>query len=268
MSRRPFILPPRPRNNNALGVLNFVLASRCKQQGVVKNEEMEETMSFPAKTVSACIVVMSALLATQPASAQSSNMTYFLTSNGLGKGADLGGIEGADKHCQTLATAAGAGGKTWHAYLSTQAADGKPAMNARDRIGKGPWQNAKGVVVAKDVADLHSANNNLSKQTSLSEKGDVINGRGDTPNRHDVLTGSQADGTAFGPDADRTCKNWTSSTQGAAMLGHADRVGLRDDDASKSWNSSHPSRGQDGGCSQNDLKSTGGDGLLYCFAVN
>jgi hypothetical protein len=195
-------------------------------------------------------------------------MTYFLTSNGPGKGADLGGIEGADKHCQALAMAAGAGGKTWHAYLSTQATDGKPAMNARDRIGKGPWQNAKGVVVAKDVADLHSANNNLSKQTSLSEKGDVINGRGDTPNRHDVLTGSQGDGTAFGPETDRTCKNWTSSTQGAAMLGHADRVGLRDDDASKSWNSSHPSRGQDGGCSQNDLKSTGGDGLLYCFAVN
>jgi len=225
-------------------------------------------MSFPAKTVSAFIVVVSATLAAQPAPAQSADMTYFLTSNGPGKGADLGGLEGADKQCQTLAAAAGAGGKTWHAYLSTQAADGKPAVNARDRIGKGPWQNAKGVVVAKDVADLHSASNNLSKQTSLSEKGEVINGRGDTPNRHDVLTGSQPDGTAFGPEADRTCKNWTSSTQGAAMLGHADRIGLRDDDASKSWNSSHPSRGPDGGCSQNDLKSTGGDGLLYCFAVN
>jgi len=121
---------------------------------------------------------------------------------------------------------------------------------------------------AKDVADLHSANNSLTKQTALSEKGDVINGRGDTPNRHDVLTGSQGDGTAFPPDADRTCKNWTSSTQGAAMLGHSDRIGLRDDDASKSWNSSHPSRGPDGGCSQADLKSTGGDGLLYCFAAN
>jgi hypothetical protein len=225
-------------------------------------------MSFHAKTVSACIIVMSAMLVTQPASAQSADMTYFLTSNGPGKGGDLGGIEGADKHCQTLAAAVGAGGKTWHAYLSTQAADGKPAVNARDRIGKGPWQNAKGVVVAKDVADLHSANNNLSKQTSLSEKGEVINGRGDTPNRHDVLTGSQADGTAFGPESDRTCKNWTSSTQGTAMVGHSDRIGLRDDDASKSWNMSHPSRGPDGGCSQNDLKSTGGDGLLYCFAAN
>jgi hypothetical protein len=225
-------------------------------------------MSFPAKSISACIVVMSAMLATQPAAAQSANMTYFLTSNGPGKGGDLGGLEGADKHCQTLAAAVGAGAKTWHAYLSTQAVDGKPAVNARDRIGKGPWQNAKGVVVAKDIADLHSANNNLSKQTSLTEKGEVINGIGDKPNRHDVLTGSQPDGTAFGPETDRTCKNWTSSTQGTAMLGHADRLGLRDDDASHSWNSSHPSRGPDGGCSQNDLRSTGGDGLLYCFAVN
>src|SRR5579871_4823782 len=197
-------------------------------------------MSFPAKTVSACIVAVSAMLAAQPASAQSANMTYFITSNGPGKGADLGGIDGADKQCQTLAAAAGAGAKTWHAYLSTQAADGKPAVNARDRIGKGPWQNAKGVVVAKDVADLHSASNNLTKQTALSEKGEVINGRGDTPNRHDALTGTQADGSAFPPGDDRTCKNWTSSTQGAAMVGHTDRIGLRDDDASKSWNSSHP----------------------------
>lgn len=207
-------------------------------------------------------------LAVQPAQAQSANMTFFVTSAGPGKGADLGGLDGADKHCATLAAAAGATARTWRAYLSTQAADGKPAVNARDRIGRGPWQNAKGVVVAKNVADLHSAANNLSKQTSLSEKGEVINGRGDTPNRHDALTGTQADGTAFPPGEDHTCKNWTSSTQGAAMLGHIDRIGLRDDDASKSWNSSHPSRGPDGGCSQADLRSTGGDGLLYCFAAN
>ena len=207
-------------------------------------------------------------LAVQPAQAQSANMTFFVTSAGPGKGADLGGLDGADKHCAALAAAAGATAKTWHAYLSTQAADGKPAVNARDRIGKGPWQNAKGVVVARSVADLHSAANNLSKQTSLSEKGEVINGRGDTPNRHDALTGSQVDGTAFPAGEDRTCKNWTSSTQGAAMLGHIDRIGLRDDDASKSWNSSHPSRGPEGGCSQADLRSTGGDGLLYCFAAN
>jgi len=211
--------------------------------------------------------------AAEPARAQSADTSFFLTSNGIGNGGNLGGLAGADNQCQTLAQAAGAGAKgsevkTWHAYLSTQSADGKPAVNARDRIGKGPWQNSKGVVIAKDVADLHSAGNNLTKQTALSEKGDVINGRGDTPNRHDVLTGSQADGTAFPPETDRTCKNWTSSTQGAAMLGHSDRMGLRDDDASKSWNSSHPSRGNDGGCSQADLKSTGGDGLLYCFAAN
>jgi hypothetical protein len=209
-----------------------------------------------------------ASVAVAPAQAQTADVTFFVTSAGPGKGADLGGLDGADKLCQTLASSVGAGAKTWRAYLSTQAADGKPAVNARDRIGKGPWQNSKGVVIAKDVADLHSATNNLTKQTSLSEKGDVINGRGDTPNRHDALTGSQADGTAFAAGEDRTCKNWTSSTQGAAMLGHIDRIGLRDDDASKSWNSSHPSRGPDGGCSQADLKSTGGDGLLYCFAAN
>ena len=224
-------------------------------------------MSFVVKTISSGVAAV-ALFAAAPASAQSANMTFFLTSNGPGNGANLGGLEGADKHCQTLAQAAGAGAKTWHAYLSTQAADGKVAVNARDRIGKGPWQNAKGVVIAKDVADLHSASNNLTKETDLTEKGEVSNGVGDKPNRHDVLTGSQPDGTAFGPEPDRTCKNWTSATQGAAMVGHADRKGLRDDDASHSWNSSHPSRGPDGGCSQADLRSTGGDGLLYCFAVN
>jgi hypothetical protein len=199
--------------------------------------------------------------------AQQAAMTFFVTSAGSGNGADLGGLAGADQRCQQLAQGAGAGGHTWHAYLSTQAANGQPAANARDRIGKGPWTNAKGVVVAKDVAELHGQNN-LTKQTSLSEKGDVINGRGDTPNRHDALTGTQPDGTAFAAGEDRTCGNWASSTKGAAMLGHIDRQGLRDDDASKSWNSSHPSRGPDGGCSQNDLKSTGGDGLFYCFAVN
>ena len=226
-------------------------------------------MSLPLKTVSACVALASGLLTAIPASAQSANATFFLTSHGIGNGGNLGGIAGADNHCQTLAQAAGIGApKAWHAYLSSQAADGKPAINARDRIGKGPWQNVKGVTIAKDVADLHGAGNNLNKQTALSEHGEMNNGRGDTPNRHDVLTGSQADGTAFGPETDRTCKNWTSSTQGAAMLGHFDRKGLRDDDASKSWNSSHPSRGPDGGCSQNDLRSTGGDGLLYCFAVN
>ena len=226
-------------------------------------------MKIFARIIAPAAILAAAVLPAAPALAQSADTSFFLTSNGIGNGGNLGGLAGADNHCQTLAQAAGFGApKTWHAYLSTQAADGQPAVNARDRIGRGPWQNVKGVVVAKDVADLHSAGNNLTKQTSLSEKGDVINGRGDTPNRHDVLTGSQADGTAFAAGEDRTCKNWTSSTQGTAIVGHSDRIGLRDDEPSKSWNSSHPSRGPEGGCSQADLKSTGGDGLLYCFAVN
>ena len=211
-------------------------------------------------------VALLGVAAAVPAQAQqANNMTFFVTSQGPGKGADLGGLAGADAHCGKLAQAAGSTGKTWHAYLSTQ---GDGAVNARDRIGKGPWQNAKGAVVAKSVDDLHSASNNITKQTNLSEKGEIINGRSEKPNRHDILTGSTSEGRAFPAGEDRTCKNWTSSTQGAAMLGHSDREGLRDDDASKSWNSSHPSRGPGGGCSQDDLKSTGGDGLLYCFAVN
>jgi hypothetical protein len=204
----------------------------------------------------------------QPAPPQSPNMTFFVTSAGPGKGADLGGLDGADRHCQTLAQGAGAGGKTWHAYLSTQATGGGQAVNARDRIGKGPWQNFKGEVVAQNVDDLHGDNNKLGMQTSLTERGTVVAGVGYTPNYHDVLTGSQPDGKAFAAGEDRTCGNWTSSTQGAAMVGHIDRKGLRDDAASKSWNSSHPSRGPGGGCSQSDLRGTGGNGLFYCFAAN
>jgi hypothetical protein len=201
-------------------------------------------------------------------SAQQNPMTFFITSAGPGKGGDLGGLAGADRHCQALAQAGGAGSRTWRAYLSTQAVGGAQAVNARDRIGKGPWHNAKGQAIATSVDDLHSPNNKIGKQTALDEKGQPVNGRGDTPNRHDILTGSQPDGRAFAPDQDRTCGNWTKSGQGAAMVGHHDRMGLRDDDPSKSWNSSHPSRGSDGGCSQADLRSTGGDGLLYCFAAN
>jgi hypothetical protein len=204
----------------------------------------------------------------QPAPPQSPNMTFFVTSTGLGKGADLGGLEGADRQCQTLAQAAGAGGKTWHAYLSTQAVGDAKAVDARDRIGRGPWQNFKGEVVAQNVDDLHSDSNKLGAQTSLTERGTIVAGVGYTPNYHDALTGTQMDGRTFPPTEDRTCHNWTSSTQGVAMVGHIDRKGLRDDAASKSWNSSHPSRGPDGGCSQNDLRSTGGNGLLYCFAAN
>src|SRR3954464_9511506 len=199
---------------------------------------------------------------------QAPNMTFFVVGAGPGKGADLGGLEGADQHCQQLAQRHGAGGKTWRAYLSTQAADGKPAVNARDRIGRGPWQNFKGEAVAKSVDDLHSDNNKMNMDTALTERGTIVAGRRYTPNYHDILTGSQPDGRAFPPNEDRTCRNWTSSTAGAAMVGHHDRQGLRDDAASKSWNSSHPSRGPDGGCSQNDLRSTGGNGLFYCFAAN
>lgn len=216
------------------------------------------------RRVSMPLAACLAILCGAVAEAQQSNMTFFVTSVGSGKGGDLGGLAGADAHCQQLAQAVGAGSKTWRAYLSTQ---GERAVNARDRIGAGPWTNAKGVVIAKNVAELHGENN-LTKQTALSEKGDVTNGRGDTPNRHDILTGSQPDGTAFSGSEDRTCRNWTSSTQGAAMLGHADRAGLTDDPPAKSWNSSHPSRGSGGGCTQADLRSTGGDGLFYCFAVN
>jgi len=213
------------------------------------------------------LLALGSLSVTVQAQAQQTSMTFFVTSTGLGKGADLGGLDGADRHCQALAQAVGAGGRTWRAYLSTQAVGGAQAVNARDRIGPGPWQNAKGVTIAKDVNELH-ASNNLTKQTALNEKGEVVNGRGDSPNRHDVLTGSAPDGRAFPPGEDQTCGNWTKSAQGAAMVGHHDRMGLNEEPPAKSWNSSHPSRGPDGGCSQADLRSTGGDGLLYCFAAN
>jgi hypothetical protein len=212
-------------------------------------------------------LVVVSLCLSAPAQAQQTALTFFITSVGPGNGADLGGLEGADRHCQALAEAAGAGGRAWRAYLSTQAVGGAPAINARDRIGRGPWQNAKGVVIAKDVDELHGQNN-ISKETALNEKGEMINGRGDRPNRHDILTGSTPDGRAFPPGEDRTCGNWTTSGQGAAMVGHHDRMGLNEEPPAKSWNSSHPSRGPDGGCSQADLRSTGGDGLFYCFAAN
>jgi hypothetical protein len=193
-------------------------------------------------------------------------MTFFVTSAGPGNGANLGGLAGADAHCQKLATAAGAGNRTWHAYLSTSAADGKPAVNARDRIGKGPWHNAKGAMVAKDLGNLHGdtldearTGNLVTKNNGLTEKGDKVNGVGDTPNTHDILTGSQADGRAYTDAVDHTCKNWTSSGDGTAQLGHFDRNG-----GGVSWNSAHPSRG----CSQENLVATGGAGLFYCFAGN
>jgi hypothetical protein len=188
-------------------------------------------------------------------------MTFFVTSAGPGNGGNLGGLAGADKHCQTLAAAAGAGNRTWRAYLSTQ---GPNAVNARDRIGKGPWRNAKGVVIANSVEELHSAKANLTKETILTEKGEPVKGRGDTPNQHDMLTGSQMNGTAFTDNMDHTCNNWTSSSTGSAQVGHSDRQGIADTEAMRSWSSSHGSKG----CTQENLVSTGGAGLFYCFAAN
>lgn len=194
------------------------------------------------------------------ANAQDSSMSFFLTSKGPGDGANLGGLEGADAHCQMLAESAGAGGKTWRAYLST---NGDTVVNARDRIGDGPWVAANGIQVAANVDDLHSENNKLGKENSVSESGEPINGRGDTPNRHDILTGSNLDGTAFSDGADHSCQDWTYSGQdGSAQVGHHDRQGGGANPTS--WNNAHPSRG----CGQSDLQGTGGDGLFYCFAID
>lgn len=199
-----------------------------------------------------------------------SKMSFFVTSVGLGKGGNLGGIEGADRHCQTLADAAGASKHVWHAYLSSQGTSftDTNVVHARNRIGTGPWYNAKGVKIAKNVEDLHSDHNNLNKETALDEKGQIVNGRGDTPNKHDVLTGSRVDGSAFAPSppfADMTCGNWAKETDdGSAMIGHHDRSGPNTDPWATSWNSAHPTRG----CSPDGVKSTGGDALLYCFAAH
>ncbi|HEX8672748.1 MAG TPA: hypothetical protein VF710_12710 [Longimicrobium sp.] len=205
--------------------------------------------------------VLSACATAGPGSAGGTGMSFFITSAGPGNGASLGGLAGADEHCRRLAEAAGTLGRTWRAYLSTQAAGGQPAVNARDRIGTGPWHNARGVRVAASVAELHADSNGLGKQTSLNERGEVVSGRGDTPNRHDILTGSRADGTAFPAGEDRTCANWTSGGEGSAQVGHHDRTG--GGEAPTSWNSAHPSRG----CSQENLRSTGGDALFYCFGL-
>ncbi|HZX31992.1 MAG TPA: lectin [Rhodocyclaceae bacterium] len=218
-----------------------------------------------------CLLLSSLAQAQQPPAPPQPNpqaVTFFVTSESPGKGADFGGLAGADAHCDKLAKAAGSTGKTWRAYLSTQAADGKPAVNARDRIGQGPWQNIRGVVVAKDVAHLHGdtvelarLGNNLSRTTALTEKNEPVKGAGDKPNQHDIVTGSQPDGRAFTDAADHTCKNYTSSAvEGSAQVGHFDRTG----GGNTSWNSAHGSRG----CNQEKLESSGGAGLFYCFAAN
>jgi hypothetical protein len=222
----------------------------------------------PARTLTlvAAATVLLTACATAP---QSGPMSFFITSQGSGKGADFGGLAGADAHCQKLAAAAGAGGKAWRAYLSapgtfpSAGSPGAASVNARDRIGQGPWHNAKGQLIAKDLAHLHNGNH-ISKETALDERGNPVKGRGDTPNEHDILTGSRADGTAFAPQTDTTCKAWTSSTEGSAIVGHHDRIGPLPENWAKSWNFSH----QSAGCSQEALVRTGGSGRLYCFASN
>lgn len=230
----------------------------------------------PVALKSTAIAVLVAGCAAPPGGAPMATptgpMSFFVTSVGSGKGADLGGLAGADAHCQKLAAAsgvAGAGAKAWRAYLSvaptfaTQTAPAVPAVNARDRIGNGPWFNAKGQMIARDLAHLHNGNN-ISKETALDEKGAVVKGRGDTPNEHDILTGSRADGTAFAPQQDTTCGAWTKSGEGSAIVGHHDRIGPLPENWAKSWNFSHPSVG----CSQEALIRTGGAGRFYCFASN
>ncbi len=208
----------------------------------------------------AAALAITAAMATMPVAAQ--DMSFFITSKGSGDGANLGGLEGADAHCQALAEAAGSQGKTWRAYLSAAATDGKPAVNARDRIGTGPWFNAKGVQVAGNLEELHYSNVGLGKEGSLTESGQVVNGRGDRPNQHDILTGSQLDGSAFADGADHTCGNWTDNGEGSAQVGHHDRTG--GGQVPSSWNSAHGSRG----CSQANLVATGGNGYFYCFAID
>ena len=217
-------------------------------------------MRAPWSTVVSAVVI--ALGQPAAAAAQSADMSFFVTSVGKGKGADLGGLEGADAHCAELAKAAGSKKTTWHAYLSATGPNMTAGVNARDRIGKGPWKNAKGAVIAKSVEDLHSGSNGLTKQTALTEKGAVVSGRGDPVNTHDMLTGSDPEGRYSTAGGDTTCQNWTSSGDGSAIVGHSDRTGLNDSRHMTSWNSSHGSRG----CGQEALTKTGGAGLYYCFA--
>jgi hypothetical protein len=209
-------------------------------------------------------IAAAALAALCSTAVQAQDMTFFVTSTGKGNGADLGGLEGADAHCNALAKAAGSKHTNWKAYLSTVMPGGDAGVNARDRIGKGPWQNAKGVVVAKSLDDLHSDKTNVTRETAISEKGQPTKGRGDTPNEHDILTGSDPMGMYSTAGGDTTCSNWTKSGEGSAIVGHHDRAGLKDSRHMKSWNSSHGSRG----CSQDQLKSSGGAGLFYCFVPN
>ena len=218
-------------------------------------------MNSTRVVLAATLFVTTGLAMTAAAHAASPEMSFFVTSVGKGNGADLGGLEGADAHCQALAKAAGSRQTNWRAYLSTTAPGGDAGVNARDRIGKGPWHNAKGVLIAKNVDDLHAGSNAISKETALNEKGEIVSGRGDAVNRHDILTGSDPAGNYSTAGGDTTCGNWTKSADGSAIVGHHDRVGLKETRHMMSWNSSHGTRG----CSTELLKTTGGEGLFYCF---
>jgi hypothetical protein len=218
-----------------------------------------------SKTLAIPFFLSAALIATAavPAGADATSMSFFVTSTGMGDGANLGGLDGADAHCAALAKAAGSPKTNWKAYLSTTAPQGEAGVNARDRIGKGPWQNVKGEVIANNLEELHSEKNNLTSDTALTEKGGVVKGRGDDPNEHDVLTGSDPMGMYSTAGGDTTCQNWTSNNEGSAIVGHHDRVGLKDTRHMTSWNSSHGTAG----CSSDALKKTGGNGYFYCFAT-
>jgi hypothetical protein len=248
----------------AEAVVRCAVGARCRTNSN-REESMMQRIAGRTWLAAAGLITLVGCASMPP---DAKEMTFFVTSTGPGKGGDLGGLEGADRHCQSLAKAAGAGDGPWRAYLSTQAPKlADPGfVNARDRIGSGPWQNAKGVVIATTVGQLHSASSNLTKETALDEKGQLVNGRTDKPNKHDILTGSRPDGSAFpgAPFPDMTCGNWTkSSADGSAMTGHHDRVGPLDAPWASSWNSAHPTLG----CSQEKVRPTGGDGLFYCFAA-
>jgi hypothetical protein len=246
-----------------------IRVAKTRIPNATKNKEIQMRLMMNSRwlalTAAATAALLAGCAATQPGP---QNMTFFVTSKSIGNGGNLGGLEGADRHCQSLAEAAGSTGRTWRAYLSTQAPKLTDTnfVNARDRIGSGPWQNFNGVVVAKNVEDLHGPANNLNKATALDETGKAPNGRTEKPNRHDILTGSRPDGTAFpgAANPDMTCGNWTLSTEtGSAMTGHFDRAGPIDAPWANSWNSSHPTLG----CSQEKVRPTGGEGYLYCFAA-
>jgi hypothetical protein len=264
------VLPAAPAGNSRRAVLQLDSAKKIRECGFrassVKTKKEIAMGSMMCRTGLLSAAVMAMIGCANMQSTGPKDMSFFVTSAGPGKGGDLGGLEGADRHCQSLASAAGAGNRTWRAYLSTQASalNDPKFVNARDRIGSGPWHNAKGVVIARNVEELHSAGAKLTKETAIDEKGRPINGRTDSPNKHDILTGSRPDGTAFAgaPFADMTCGNWTKGgADGSAMVGHHDRAGPIASSWAMSWNSSHPTRG----CDLEKLRGTGGDGLLYCF---